>query len=66
VRPILITGATGSVRALTRDPSLANLPDGVDVRRGDLTVPETLDACLDPVDAVFRDWVVDNVDEFKL
>jgi uncharacterized protein YbjT (DUF2867 family) len=71
MKRILVTGATGTVgrqvvsqllatdvrvRALTRDPDLANLPDGVDVRRGDLTVPETLDACLDGVDVVFLVW----------
>src|SRR5918998_3327640 len=54
---ILVTGATGNVgrqvvsqlldtgaavRALTRDPDSAGLPDGVDVVRGDLSVPDTL------------------------
>ena len=71
MKQIVVTGATGNVgrqvvsqllasdvkvRALTRDPSLANLPGGVDVRRGDLTVPESLDACLDGVDVVFLVW----------
>lgn len=71
MKQILVTGATGTVgrqvvsqlldtdvrvRALTRDPDSANLPDGVAVRRGDLTVPETLDACLDGVDGVFLVW----------
>jgi len=65
---ILVTGATGHVgrhvvsellgrdarvRALTRNPDAANLPRGVDVVRGDLSVPETLDGCLEGVDAVF-------------
>jgi uncharacterized protein YbjT (DUF2867 family) len=47
------------VRALTRDPGSANLPDEVEVMRGDLTVPETLDACLDGVDVVFFVWTAD-------
>ncbi len=74
MKRILVTGATGTVgrqvvsqlpatdvrvRALTRDPALANLPAGVEVRRGDLTVPETLDACLDGVDVVFLVWTAD-------
>jgi uncharacterized protein YbjT (DUF2867 family) len=68
---ILIIGATGNigrqvvsqlpatgvqVRALTRNPHTAGLPPHVDVVRGDLTVPETLDACLDGIDAVFLVW----------
>ncbi|HJT29272.1 MAG TPA: NmrA family NAD(P)-binding protein [Pyrinomonadaceae bacterium] len=51
MKQILVTGATGTVggqvvsqllatdvrvRALTRAPSLARLPDGIDIRRGDL------------------------------
>ena len=74
MKRILVTGATGTVgrqvvsqllatdvrvRALTRDPALANLPAGVEVRRGDLTVPETLGACLDGVDVVFLVWTAD-------
>src|ERR1044072_6248891 len=74
MKQILVTGATGTVgrqvvsqllandvrvHALTRDPGSANLPDGVDVRRGDLTVPETLDACLDGVEMVFLVWTAD-------
>lgn len=47
------------VRVLTRDPALANLPTGVEIRRGDLTVPNTLDACLDEVDVVFLVWTAD-------
>ncbi|MFJ8588497.1 NAD(P)H-binding protein [Streptomyces sp. NPDC093595] len=53
----LVTGATGTVgrqvvaellrlgqpvRALTRDPATAGLPEGVEVVRGDLTDPDTL------------------------
>ncbi|QGV82673.1 NAD-dependent epimerase/dehydratase family protein [Streptomyces ficellus] len=60
----LVTGATGTVgrqvvaellrlgrpvRALTRDPAKAGLPDGVEVVRGDLTDPDTLTGALDGV-----------------
>ncbi|MEV8537295.1 NAD(P)H-binding protein [Streptomyces sp. NPDC051211] len=60
----LVTGATGSVgrhvvrelqerghavRALTRDPSTAGLPAGVEVVRGDLTDPKGLGPALDGV-----------------
>lgn len=69
---ILIIGATGNVggqvlsqltatgaqvRALARHPDSAGLPPQVEVVRGDLTVPETLDGCLDGMDAVFLVWV---------
>lgn len=65
---ILVTGATGavgrevvtqlvatgaSVRALTRDPAKAVLPDGVEVVAGDLGKPETLTDALDGIDRVF-------------
>lgn len=68
---ILVIGATGRVgrqvlsqlpatgvrvRALARDPHTAGLPAHVDVVRGDLTVAETLDECLDGIDAVFLVW----------
>jgi len=68
---ILIIGATGRVgrevlsqlpaagarvRALVRNPQTAGLPPHVDVVRGDLTVAETLDECLDGIDAVFLVW----------
>ena len=68
---ILIIGATGRVgrqvvsqlpatgvrvRALARNPQTAGLPPHVDVVRGDLTLPETLDECLDGIDAVFLVW----------
>jgi uncharacterized protein YbjT (DUF2867 family) len=71
-RPILVTGATGragrhvvaqllakdvAVRALVRNPDTAGLPPQVEVFRGDLTRPETLDTCLDGIDAVFLVWV---------
>jgi uncharacterized protein YbjT (DUF2867 family) len=68
---ILIIGATGNVgrqvvsqlpagklrvRALVRNPGKADLPPHVEVLHGDLTVAETLDDCLDGVDAVFLVW----------
>ena len=68
---ILIIGATGNVgrqvvsqlpatgvrvRALARNPQTAGLPPHVDVVRGDLTHSETLDACLEGIDAVFLVW----------
>ena len=69
---LLVTGATGNVgrhvvdqltavgvpfRAMTRDPDAARLPAHVDVVRGDLTVPESLDSCLHEIDTVFMVWV---------
>ena len=49
--------ATGvSVRAMARNPQAAGFPDGVEVVRGDLTVPESLDAPLDGIDTVFLLW----------
>ncbi|HLK46764.1 MAG TPA: NAD(P)H-binding protein [Bryobacteraceae bacterium] len=69
---ILVIGATGtvgrevvsqlaeagaSIRALVRNPDAARLPPMVELTRGDLTVPETLDAALDGIDAVFLVWV---------
>jgi uncharacterized protein YbjT (DUF2867 family) len=71
VPPVLVTGATGrigrlvieellaagrSVRALTRRPTEAQLPSAVEVVSGDLTVPDSLDAALQGVDAVFLVW----------
>ncbi|MET9069682.1 NmrA family NAD(P)-binding protein [Streptosporangium sandarakinum] len=68
---ILVTGATGNVgghvvsqlldrgvavRALTRDPAAASLPDGVEAVRGDLADPASLDAALDGVETVFLLW----------
>jgi uncharacterized protein YbjT (DUF2867 family) len=66
--PILVTGATGNVgrnvvsmlsargahvRALTRNPDAAGLPDSVEVVRGDLSDLPTLDTSLEGVDSVF-------------
>lgn len=41
---------------MARNPDSADLPDGVEVVRGDLSAPATLDACLDGVGAVFQVW----------
>lgn len=49
--------ATGAqVRAMARDPAAARLPPQVEVARGDLTLPETLDPCLNGIDTVFLVW----------
>ncbi len=73
MKPILVVGATGNIgrevvsqliakkvraRALTRNPESANLPTQVEVVRGDLTIPDTLDEPLDDVDRVFLVWTV--------
>lgn len=65
---ILVSGATGMVgrhvvaelvrtgqrvRALTRTPSAASFPDGVEVVGGDLTDPSSLEASLDGVDRMY-------------
>src|SRR2546425_8964339 len=69
---ILVIGGTGNVgrqvvyqlaapgarfRAMTRNPDAAGLPPHLEVVRGDLTVPETLDHCLQDIDTVFLVWV---------
>src|SRR5262245_31746581 len=69
---ILVIGATGTVghqvvarlvsagarvRAMTRHPDTAVFPATVEIVRGDLTVPESLDTCLADIDAVFLVWV---------
>jgi uncharacterized protein YbjT (DUF2867 family) len=68
---ILVTGATGNVgrhvvsqlagaglevRALVRDPERARLPEHVEVVRGDLSAPETLEPALKGVESVFLLW----------
>ncbi|MCK2238677.1 MULTISPECIES: NmrA family NAD(P)-binding protein [unclassified Crossiella] len=65
---ILVTGASGTVggevlrqllaaghtvRALTRDPGRAGLPEAAEVLRGDLTAPETLTGVFENVDRLF-------------
>lgn len=74
---VLVTGATGSVgrhvvsqllregarvRALTRDPKPAGLPPEVDVVRGDLAAPDTLDAVVQGVGAAFLLWRLPDAD----
>ncbi|MFJ9855587.1 NAD(P)H-binding protein [Streptomyces sp. NPDC101150] len=75
---ILVTGATGNVgrqvvsqliaahsckvRALTRNPATAGLPDDVDIWQGDLGDPEALEAALEGVNAVFLMWPFHNAD----
>jgi uncharacterized protein YbjT (DUF2867 family) len=68
---ILVTGATGNVgrhvvsglvaegaavRAVTRDPDSAHLPDGAEIVRADLSAAGALDGHLDGVGAVFLVW----------
>ncbi len=68
---ILVTGATGTVgrqvvaqlrergvpvRAVTRDPASAGLPGGVEVVRGDLADPASLEPHLAGADSVFLVW----------
>ena len=74
---VLVTGATGNVgrqvvsqllrrgthvRALTRNPQSAGLPHEVDVVRGDLAVPETVDAVLKGAEAAFLLWGLPTTD----
>jgi len=50
-----LAAAAAPVRAMMRKPRAEGLP-GVEVVRGDLSVPESLDSCLDGTDAVFLVW----------
>jgi len=52
-----LASAGAHVRAMTRNPDAADMPPQVEVLRGDLTDPETLDRCLQDVEAVFLVWV---------
>jgi uncharacterized protein YbjT (DUF2867 family) len=83
---VLVTAATGTtgravvhallaagqeVRALTRNPATADLPDGVDVVQGDLDRPDDLAPALDGVDRVYylpvvvhHERAVDRADDF--
>jgi uncharacterized protein YbjT (DUF2867 family) len=51
-----LIAANVNVRAMARNPDSANLPAQVEIVRGDLTIPDTLDRLLDGVDAVFLVW----------
>lgn len=44
------------VRAMARTPESAGLPEPVEVVYGDLTLPATLDRCLEGADSVFLVW----------
>jgi uncharacterized protein YbjT (DUF2867 family) len=71
MNPILVIGGTGNigrpvvtqltargacVRALVRNPDRAQFPPEVELMRGDLTCPDTLDPCLAGIDTVFLVW----------
>lgn len=57
-RPVVtqLAAAGADVRAMVRDPDTAGLPPTVEVLRGDLTLPETLDESLHNTEAVFLVW----------
>ena len=72
MRRVLVTGATGQIgrevvaqlretgvgiRAMTRNPRSGNLPADVEIVAGDLSAPDSLDACLNGVDNVFLVWI---------
>lgn len=76
---ILVTGATGSVgrnvvrelvnagekvRAVTRDPARADLPEGAEVVRGDLLDPATYPAMLADVERLYLFPAGDTVADF--
>jgi len=73
VAPVLVTGSTGhvgrmvvdrllatgvAVRALARQPAKADLPPPVEVVAGDLSKPDSLEAALQDVSAVFLVWTL--------
>jgi uncharacterized protein YbjT (DUF2867 family) len=75
---ILVTGATGTVggevvaqlhaagvpvRAVTRSPAEARLPDAVEVAGADLSQPHTLEPALRGVDGVFLVWPFTSVED---
>ncbi len=72
MKRVLVTGATGHIgyevvsqlrgtgcriRAMSRNPRSASFPADVEVVCGDLSAPDTLDACLDGIDSVFLVWM---------
>lgn len=52
-----LTARGARVRVMTRNPAAAAFPPNADVARADLTVPQTLDPCLEGVESVFLVWV---------
>lgn len=56
-----LTNTGAKIRALVRNPEAARFPPQVEIVRGDLTRPETLDACLDDIDRVFLVWTAPPV-----
>ena len=77
MKRILVTGSTGnvgrevvaqllardvSVRAMTRRPEAAGFSAQVEVVRGDLGAPDSLDGCLKDVDTVFLLWTAPSQD----
>ncbi|HYV60857.1 MAG TPA: NAD(P)H-binding protein [Acidimicrobiia bacterium] len=75
---ILVTGATGNVgrevvaqlhdagvavRAMTRSPAAARVPDGVGVVGADLSAPDSLGKALEDVEVVFLVWPFTTVDD---
>ena len=72
MRSVLVTGATGQIgsevvsqlrgtacriRAMSRHPRSTHLPPDVETVVGDLSAPDTLDACLNGIDSVFLVWM---------
>ena len=72
MKRILVTGATGQIgsevvaqltrggnriRAMSRHPGSGTFPPEVEIVSGDLSAPDTLEACLDGVDSVFLVWM---------
>jgi uncharacterized protein YbjT (DUF2867 family) len=51
-----LVAVDAQVRAMVLNPDGARLPPQVKVVRGDLTVPGSLDGCLEGIDTVFLVW----------
>jgi uncharacterized protein YbjT (DUF2867 family) len=79
IEGVLVIGATGNVgrhvveqlvargvrvRALTRNPKLANLPPEVDLARGDLAAPELDESVLKDISAAFLVWALPATNSF--